>query len=70
MSVIVYGPQGCGKSANAEVICQHFSVHHLIDGWAPGTELPPDTLALTSVPDVPNALDYFEVMRQVKVARS
>lgn len=31
--VIVYGPQGCGKSANAETIGDFFGVARVVDPW-------------------------------------
>lgn len=65
IAVIVYGPQGCGKSTNAEAMRRHFGVARVVDGYAPGDELPGDTLALTNVPGVAGALDYADVMREM-----
>lgn len=31
MSVIVYGPQGCGKSRHAEALARHFGCRHIVD---------------------------------------
>jgi len=61
MSVIVYGPQGCGKTSNAKVLAQHFGFSNIKDNWMPGDELPEDTLALTNVENVPGVLDFYEV---------
>ena len=30
-SVIVYGPQGCGKTRNAEAILKHFNLRQVLD---------------------------------------
>lgn len=32
-SVIVYGPQGCGKTRNAEALLKGFKLERLVDGW-------------------------------------
>ncbi len=54
-SVVVHGPQGCGKSLNAQRLKQHFGLQRVIDGvhlnrpsWlkAKATEKP--TLFLTN----------------------
>jgi hypothetical protein len=31
-SVIVHGPQGCGKTRNAELLKKHFRLTHIVDG--------------------------------------
>lgn len=68
MSVIIYGPQGCGKTRNAEALMKRFGLHHLIDGedddgntWLPGYPVPADTLILTNEP-VPGAVDFYSVI--------
>jgi hypothetical protein len=74
MSVIVYGPQGCGKSKNAEVMMAHFGLKHLIDNgedgsgnsWSPGDPIPEDTLVLTFAPDLEGALSFDDVMAAMK----
>jgi hypothetical protein len=51
-SVIVYGPQGCGKTRNAEKIRSHFGLKYILDGFTPGDQAPrEDTLILTSAID-------------------
>ncbi len=48
-SVIVYGPQGCGKTRNAEILKKHFGVNHIIDGWQRNMKAPSfDHLILTN----------------------
>ncbi|QOJ24085.1 MAG: AAA family ATPase [Gammaproteobacteria bacterium] len=61
MSVIIYGPQGCGKTSNAKALAQHLGVGNIKDNWKPGDKLPEDTLALTNVENVPEVLDFYEV---------
>jgi len=35
-SIIVYGPQGCGKTTNAEKMRKAFNLKKIVDGWEPG----------------------------------
>lgn len=30
-SVVVYGPQGCGKTTHAKALAKHFGVAHIVD---------------------------------------
>lgn len=32
-TVIVYGPQGCGKTLHANEIAKHFGLDKVVDGW-------------------------------------
>lgn len=70
-AIIVYGPQGCGKTINAMAIARHLGVDHgkIIDGWAPCTPLPEGALALTNAP-VEGALHFDDIMRQIQAAQS
>lgn len=51
-SIIVHGPQGCGKTLHAVSIARHFGLARILDDQDPHA-LPPgvatDTLLLTSV---------------------
>ena len=75
-SVIVYGPQGCGKSSNAGQLGQHFGVFSLIDDWEEGEAVPPsDHLILTQAtwaPVIPGGavlvLSFDEAMRRAGFA--
>lgn len=31
MSIIIYGPPGCGKTRNAERLRRHFGMHEIVD---------------------------------------
>ena len=70
MSVITYGPQGCGKTRNAQALAKHFGLNHIIDdgedecgnSWHPGDPVPDDTLALISAPLIPGALSFNDAM--------
>jgi hypothetical protein len=47
-SVIVYGPQGCGKTLNAEQIRKALGLKKVLDEWIPEQPFPKDdTLVLT-----------------------
>ena len=76
MSVIVYGPQGCGKTRNAGVMMRHFGLKHLIDNgfdefgnpWNYDDPIPNDTLVLTQERVLPDDLDFYQVMKDISVA--
>lgn len=34
-SVVVFGPQGCGKTRNAEALAAHFGLRFVVDDWDP-----------------------------------
>lgn len=50
MTLIVSGPQGCGKTRLAQEIAAHFGLSGLVDDWDGKSDLPKGALALTSVP--------------------
>ena len=62
MSIVVYGPQGCGKTRNKTALQAHFGMGQVIDDWKPGDPLPENTLALTNVPGVAGAIEYSDVV--------
>lgn len=48
-SVLVYGPQGCGKTTKATVIAKALGLSKIHDNWEPGTPVDLlNTLVLTS----------------------
>ncbi|MFC6351270.1 hypothetical protein H7691_06545 [Stenotrophomonas sp. CW117] len=50
-SVIVYGPQGSGKSLHAEKLRQHFGMERIIENWNGSDPFPRDgALVLTNNP--------------------
>ena len=49
-TVIVTGPQGCGKTRMSRAIAAHFGLSKVVDGWDGESEPPRDVLLLTSVP--------------------
>lgn len=76
MSVIIYGPQGCGKTRNAEALAKHFGLNHIIDdgedengnSWHPGDPVPDDTLVLTNAPGIDGAISFDEAMASISDA--
>lgn len=49
-TVIVHGPQGCGKTRNAERLMRHFGMTRIVDDWTPADPAPASgALVLTSV---------------------
>lgn len=77
-SVVVRGPQGCGKTTNAEAIARHLNLEKVIDGWGGLTDVPTfGALVLTDLPrsHVTNILEgrriqtieFDEVMRSSSV---
>ncbi|UVJ42536.1 AAA family ATPase [Pseudomonas sp. LS1212] len=48
-SVLVHGPQGCGKSTHAHTIAKALGLRNILDDWQPGAAVPLlDTLVLTN----------------------
>jgi energy-coupling factor transporter ATP-binding protein EcfA2 len=48
-SVLVHGPQGCGKSTHAQSIAMALGLSNVLDDWQAGAAVPLlDTLVLTN----------------------
>lgn len=45
---VVYGPQGCGKTINAQAFRRAFGATVVVDPWDGISALPEDCLALTN----------------------
>ncbi|HZR35692.1 MAG TPA: hypothetical protein VFA75_09980 [Nevskia sp.] len=39
-TVIIHGPQGCGKTRNAEALRRHFKLERVIEDWWDGRRIP------------------------------
>jgi len=49
-SVVVYGPQRCGKTRNAEALRRHFGLNRVVDDWDGISDVPAaGALILTNV---------------------
>lgn len=76
MSVIIYGPQGSGKTTNAGKLMEYYGLKHLIDdgedelgnSWRHGDPIPEGTLVLTGERDIDGALDFFEIKAAMDAA--
>ena len=68
MTIVVYGPQGCGKTTNAGAIARAYGLASIADDWAPGKPLPANALALTHVPGAPGAIAFEDAMRRVRAS--
>jgi hypothetical protein len=68
-SIVVYGPQGCGKTRNAVKIQHYFGLKFLRDGFTFGEQLPKtDTLILTNeAPDETFGMHHVLTMRYEKL---
>ncbi|KJK03591.1 hypothetical protein UB43_03595 [Pseudomonas sp. 21] len=50
-SVLVHGPQMCGKTRNRDAIAAAYGLANILDDWQPGQRVPQaDTLILTNAP--------------------
>lgn len=49
-SVIVHGPQGCGKTSAAQVLQRHFGCTQIVDEWDGREPLPDGALVMTNLP--------------------
>lgn len=75
-SIVVYGPQGCGKATNTKRLLQHFGLDKVYDAdCAPLTsaqQLPRHgtlILATEAPPRCPvRCMSYDQAMRQIKQA--
>ena len=52
MSIIIYGPPGCGKSLNKENLALLFNRHNIVDNYIEGIKLSNDSIAFTNQPDI------------------
>lgn len=74
MSLVIYGPQGCGKTQHAVALAKHFGLNIIYDGWHFGERIPlMNVMALTNAEPQPEyaglrVLSFDEAMRQVRAA--
>jgi MoxR-like ATPase len=74
MTLVVYGPQGCGKTQNAVALAKHFGLNMIYDKHYFGDPLPlMNVLALSN--DTPPAelngvrcMSFDEAMAQMRAA--
>jgi len=61
-SVIVYGPQGCGKTLNARRIAKHFGLARIEDDYTGGRVRATGTLYLTNLTRA--EIDPYDMLRR------
>jgi DNA polymerase III delta prime subunit len=65
-SILIVGPQGCGKTLHAEALRQHFDCLAVHDNWQPSHGIVPGALMLTNrrpgggLPYVSEDFDAYE----------
>lgn len=73
-TVIVLGPQGCGKTTNAKKIAAKYRLKKIRDNWDPATNLPQygflalthDVFAMALIGSSYRVIGYDEAMRGIK----
>lgn len=75
-TVVVYGPEGCGKTVNAHAIADALGLADIRDGWVDGAPVPRfAALVLTSetppfnIPQACTVLSFEEAMQLVETKR-
>lgn len=66
LGVLIYGPQGCGKTKNADMFVEHFGKKRVMEDWS-NHDVPKDTVAFAGMnaKDVPGAIYFWEALRLV-----
>ncbi|MDI3489602.1 MAG: hypothetical protein PWP11_879 [Thauera sp.] len=72
-TVIVYGPQACGKTRNGEALKRHFGCNRIVDDWNGRAALRDGDLALTNAfierkPNGARLVSFDDAMRQMRSA--
>jgi len=62
-TVIIYAPQGTGKTKHAEALRKHFGCTKVIDGWPGEGAFEPGALHLTNMPV--EAMSLEEALRRM-----
>lgn len=74
-ALVIYGPQGCGKTTNASALAEHFGCVSIVDDWDGRAPLPDGALALYNGCGVPpwcpyERLSFDMAMVGVRVAQA
>ena len=76
-SLVIHGPQGCGKTVNGQRLARHFGLARIMDDeWQWHFPIPPGTLVLTNEPPparvakTVRVMSFAEAMRAAGFARS
>lgn len=63
-AIVIYGPQGSGKTRRSAELLAYFGKQHIIEDWEPGMAIPADAIALTNV-KVRGCLSFAEVKAKI-----
>lgn len=77
-TIIVHGPQGCGKTTNAGRIAKALGMSRVVDEWAPGDPALPVRGVLALTCETPDAhatrryrvMSFDDAMAAVRLAKS
>lgn len=72
-SLIICGPQGCGKTRNKEALRKFFGLKHVIDGWHPSQPAPKLDVLMLTLDDFHGlekkgvrVMTFFEAMKHLR----
>ena len=62
--ILIYGPQGCGKSIMAPLLARHYGKRVVVENWYSDEMPPAHVLALTSDRDMlsKGAIEFFRAL--------
>lgn len=65
-TIVVYGPQGCGKTRQAQTLAAQHGCESIVDEWHEGAALVPGALHLTNVrpSSLPQGVALVEMVAQ------
>lgn len=69
-TVIITGPQGCGKSSYGVALARHYGKSRVVDDWTLGTPIPDEAIALTHETRLINAIRFKNAMSAAGLATS
>lgn len=68
-SIVIHGPQGCGKGIHAPIMARHFGCKQIIDDWNGTDPVPAGAMVLTNLasfvaPPGATVVAFSEAMKQ------
>lgn len=67
-SILIYGPQGSGRYLKTAVIAEYLGMkdYGVIEEFWSGMTLPENTIAFTHDEDIPDAKNFFDLMKEIE----
>jgi len=65
--VVIYAPQGCGKTRNAAALAAHYEKKVVVDDYDSSQALTPGALHLTNDPSVTGAIPFDQALREASL---